>query len=379
MKLTLHFSALDNEAVRYYLTQDAVVLEQGETSLSSLPAILNGKSIESCLVAIPGEQVTCLNIQLPAGTQRHLSQAIPYLVEEQLAAPLESLHIAHGQPTQSRQCQVLVMDKGMMAEWHSIAGQLAFPVTDIVPEYLLLPVDNIPVCFRQNSKTLVRLPDGNGYCFTGEPPSLSNEPLSSDQGKQGEKELDQMLFEQHPALSDQTPSTNLLQGEFTFRSSTNYQWLKPTVGSLVASILIFAVYLAGAGLFFQHKADLLETETHALYRDLFPNDKRIVNIRRQMQGHLNNAQTSISGDDFFVLLSGLSNAVAEIGEDNDISPRHLQYSQKEGALSVELQAKDIPRAHQLRDNLSQQQLTASILSVNQQDQGIVARFEVTAP
>lgn len=378
MKLTLHFSALDNEAIRYYLTQDAALIEQGEITLSSLPAILNGKSIESCLVAIPGEQVTCLSIQLPAGTQRHLSQAIPYLVEEQLAAPLESLHIAHAQPTQSRQCQVLVMDKGLMAEWHGIAGQLAFPVTDIVPEYLLLPVEEIPVCFRQNTKTLIRLPDGTGYCFTGEPPSLSNEPLSSDRGKQSAKAFDQTLFEQYLSSYDQTVSTNLLQGEFAIRPTTNRDWLKPTAWSLVVSILMFAVYLAGAGLFFQDKADLLETEARMRYQDLFPNDKRIVNIRRQMQGHLNNAQTDISGDDFFVLLSGLSNAVAEAGG-NGISPRHLQYSQKDSTLSVELQAKDIPSAHQLRDNLSQRQLTASILSVNQQDNGIVARFEVTAP
>jgi len=352
--------------MNYSLYQDSALVEQGETSLDTLASLIEDKTIELCMMVIPGEQVTSVNVALPAGAQRHLDQALPYLVEDQLATPLETVHFARSAPGADGHCLVLIIAKDLMTQWHHIASALNLPAVNLIPEYLLLPVGETPRYCQQKNKTLVRMADGTGCCISGETTALP---------------FDYQDWEEVPIgqlVTSQPASVNLLQGAFALTPKEHRNWIKPACWSLAASVVLLMAYLGAAGLFFHNKANALEQDARALYQTLFPNDKRIVNIRRQMQGHLNNAETGNADTGFLILLSGLSDAVAETGADA-ITPRHLQYSQKESTLTVELQANSLTGAHSLRDQLSRQQLAARILSVNQQDSGVVARLEVTAP
>lgn len=380
MRLTLHFShpiSHSEEAeVRYCLhdmTPDTPPVAQGIASLAQLTELLAGLStahdaITEAVLVVPGESVTCRNVVLPKGSKRHLQQALPFLLEEELAAPVETLHIAHGTPDSNNRALVLVIDKTLMAGWVDFARSLALPLIALIPDYLMLPAADAPQIAHWHGKTLARLPGGSGMTF---PTSVSLSPIEQLAAETVSGDVLDMQF-----LESKMPAgLNLLQGEFKPNTTASKNWRKPLAYSLAASLCLFLVYFAIAGLYFDRQAAALNREARTLYETLFPQDIRIVNIRRQMEGHLlvNNEEGGESA--FFPLLLNLSVAITQTGE-QDVQIRHLQFERKGGTLMTEVQATSMSVSHTLQQHLTDTGVKSDILSVSKNDQGVIARLKV---
>ncbi|SLN12984.1 GspL cytoplasmic actin-ATPase-like region [Roseivivax jejudonensis] len=114
---------------------------------------------------VPAEHVTLLNVTLPLRSNRQRIAALPFAVEDRLAAPLEDLHVAlcgHG-PDGGIVAAALARD--VMADAARDQPDLA-----ILPEQLALPVpppigDGPPawLVFRHGARVVVRLADGTGF------------------------------------------------------------------------------------------------------------------------------------------------------------------------------------------------------------------------
>ncbi|WP_172974922.1 type II secretion system protein GspL [Roseivivax sp. THAF30] len=117
------------------------------------------------IYVVPAEHVTLLNVTLPLRSNRQRLAALPFAVEDRLAAPLEDLHVAlcgHG-PDGGIVAAALARD--VMAD-----AARDRPGLPVIPEQLALRVPHPVVegppawlAFRQGARVVVRLADGTGF------------------------------------------------------------------------------------------------------------------------------------------------------------------------------------------------------------------------
>lgn len=91
-------------------------------------------------VLVPTEDVLLLAVELPlAGTARRRA-ALPFMVEDRIAAPLDAVHIALGGALAKTTYLVGVVRHDIMAGWAARLGDAGLDHASIVPDALLLPV-----------------------------------------------------------------------------------------------------------------------------------------------------------------------------------------------------------------------------------------------
>jgi len=91
------------------------------------------------LVAVPGEDAVCRWLALPGGRAVQAAAAARFLLDEELAAPRDSLHVAVGAPEPDGQRLAVVVDRVRMQSWIDRLSALGIRVLAIVPDHLLLP------------------------------------------------------------------------------------------------------------------------------------------------------------------------------------------------------------------------------------------------
>jgi general secretion pathway protein L len=371
MILILRFKQDSTADTSYILIDQEVVAASGQSPLSEIPQLLTSYSCTEIRFIIPGEQVTSLVASVPKGSAKQAAKALPYIIEDQIASPIEDMHLVHGDISADRQCLVLVIDKQLMFHYHSIAKELGVPVTCIFPEYLGLAPVELPQGIFIDNQFILRQQDGTALVLSNAPEHQALIPSSFT-----EISADQFIAK----LVDLTPdsSGNLLQGEFRLRRSRRLAWQKSLAISIAASLVLSIGYVLSAGWYFHQQATTNEDTARSLYMSLFPEDKRIINIRKQMQGHLEEIQGTPGKQAFFGILSELSNSIAQLPT-NSLSPRLMQFNNKDKSLIVEIQATSVSDTSTLQKYLTDRHLASEVLSITKNDVGVIARVEVTLP
>jgi len=130
------------------------------------------------------------------------------------------------------------------------------------------------------------------------------------------------------------------------------------------------IYLLGSGLYWQRQADQVQAKNEALYREYFPQDRRIVNIKTQTLNHLHQ-QSTTSDNGALLLLSELLSSWQE--HKRHITLKSLRYQQQRNELLLEIDANSIGRLDQLRQSLGKR---AELLSANEDgDRGANGRLK----
>jgi len=92
-------------------------------------------------LVIPGQYVSLLTITLPLGNANHIRQALPYLLEEQLADEIENCHIALPTVyTPGETTTVAVIQKDLFNHLLANCEALDLNLQCCVPDMLLLPL-----------------------------------------------------------------------------------------------------------------------------------------------------------------------------------------------------------------------------------------------
>ena len=102
----------------------------------SLRATLSQRRIKVCFAA-PGADARLLTLTVAPEEKKHLSQSLPFMLEEQVAADVDNLHFAYT-PLEDDRYAAAVVAKAKMLEWQSLFDELpGIPLW--IPEPLLLP------------------------------------------------------------------------------------------------------------------------------------------------------------------------------------------------------------------------------------------------
>lgn len=321
---------------------------------------LAGKSLA---LVMPVEVVSSFLLELPNVKDRLLRKALPFVVEELLAEDVELFHLALGEQHDDGRHRVLAVRRDMLAHWLAQLRERGLLVEAIYVDADLLPRDGVQALLMPE-RGLIGGVGELRMAFAPEYWPQLHEQLPTAQVHEHEEQPYAWL------AAGRVAAVNLAQGEFEQREA-HPLW---SLGRFVA--VWFGIWLVlqlgfntFQGLYYAHQADELEQASVALYKELFPSDKRIINIRAQLAEHLRAGTQSSQA--FLALIDGAASALAV--KEAQLTVTQADYSETRGDLALQVRANDFAEVEQLRQRLSEAGLAVQMGSANREDDGVSAR------
>jgi general secretion pathway protein L len=352
------------EGIRDWLLIDA----EGQLKTpvqTGAPAAAVAAGARRIVVLVPAEDVSLLEARVPGSRQRVL-RAIPFALEEQLASDVDHLHFAIGKPLGDDRYPVAVVERSLMDDWAALLQDNGITAHQWLPETLALPHAEGWDILPDGERVLVRSGDFSGFASEADqlPVMISllagNEQLPEKAYIHGSRSLELIGVEVELDTSHrqaleilaagwlQGPVIDLLQGAYSRRAEWR-RLLRPWKAS--AALLLAGLLLAGISTGFDYyrltrEQARLSADIEALYKQTFPNARRIVDPRAQMEQQLKQLQRRAGGGDisFLGMFAETANVVRSA---SGIRVEGASY--RDGRLDLDLQADSL----QLLDTFKQ--------------------------
>jgi general secretion pathway protein L len=353
------------------------------------------------IVLVPGTMVTLTEAVVPSRQRQQIISAVPYALEEYLASDIEALHFALGPRSDSGVVPVAVVARSLMEHWLGDLRAAGLEPDSMIPDMLALPLqDDAWVALQDQSWLWLRRGAYSGAVIDAGEASQWLQLMIEEQADEqmparihridcrddGDAvELQGVAIDSE--TSDETPLMvmaqaytgdnviNLIQGEYSPREQLG-RLLRPWRS---AAILLLIVMVVGfAQLLLQYfslssASERLAADIEQVYRDTFPEARKVVDARAQMQQKLAELGAGAAGaEGFLPLLASIAEALHKQPE---LDLRHASY--QGGRLSLSLRIKDLQLLEQLKQRLMQGDgIAVEIQSAASRDAFVEARLLV---
>ncbi|MBI2397801.1 MAG: hypothetical protein HYV17_08380 [Xanthomonadales bacterium] len=293
-------------------------------------------------VLVPAEDVLSIGLDLPARKPEAARKAAAFAAEEQVAAAIESVHVALGDSARDGRWACAVMARPKLA---AIGADLAR--RGIVADAIHADA----ACLGPGRAVL----DGDGRVLA----HLDRErafacdavlwPRIARAAELAAPEaVDELLPELARGLPGATP-VNLLQGEFagSHRGASALRWWKFAAGLGLAAVLAQTAWMQLDAWRLQSRLDALNAAMVGVYRERFPDASRVPNPRQMIDSALKQAgaggQAADSG------LAVLARVAPVLAAQTQVVLNGAEY--RGGRLELRLAAPDIGALDSLRESL----------------------------
>lgn len=337
------------------------------------------RSEEGWRLILPVEAVTACAVQLPTQKARWLRQALPFAVEELLAEDVEQMHLALGELLADGRHRVFAVRREWLAGWLDLCG--AQRPLSIHVDADLLPAQGTQLLWLDGrwllgGEVAARLAladeDCRALCAgfseapsvhgeTGTPPLLDEQPV-------------QAVAQAHCWLASQRLGCDLAQAEFAVRESGgDWRRWQPLLGAVGLCVLLQWGFFLAQGWHLAREADSYRQASEDLYRELFPDDTRLINLRAQFDQHLAAGAGAGSGR-LLAVLGQASEALQ--AEGSAVQVQQLDFSDSRGDLSLQVQAPGFEVLERLRERLIEAGLSVELGSASREAAGVSARVVI---
>src|SRR5262245_36805874 len=317
--------------VAWVVLDDGMIRSQGSGNSSGLADLASNPAFtdpNNVVLLVPAE--FCLSVQcsIPGRSIAQIRRALPFAVEEHLASDIDEMHIAPGTIRRDAPIDVVAIEHGLLGGWLDALARLGLSPGHAIPDAALLDTsaDTITVLF-DGERVLVRTPKqwlaagiyalpaalsaavGEGgseiadaqasslgplhvRAINGAIPPIARADLEQRAGRAIEWEEDETdaptLVHLARAFSPARIAVDLLTGPYARARERSAVWTRWRVAAgLAAAWVVIALVATGArGLWADHRANVLEARAESLYKEFFPNDRRIQDVKAQMASHL---------------------------------------------------------------------------------------------
>lgn len=354
---------------------------------------LKSSRLQACFAA-PGTEVRLLQLTVSPEEKKHLQQALPFLLEEQLAEDIEQLHFASC-PLDKNTFGVALCRHTTMAAWKAVLADLP-DLPQWLPEPLLLPWQPGEWClvFAADA-VIVRSGECEGY--TVEPQLLPTLLAAAAEdappqllvayGSDQERDLalvpaalqDRVQWRRGSLGSalmlarDEHP-LNLRQGSYAARLPLERWWQQWRIAAAVLGVA-FALQLAATWADYRALSSenlALRAAIESSYRQAMP-EGALVDAERQLRRQLDGLRGGGGGGGFVRLLEQAGGIIAQRPGTSVVS---INYNQRGGEMRLNIVASDFAAVEQLRAGLAGAGLAAVMESSSAQGDSVRARVRV---
>jgi len=349
----------------------------GQGTLDDLGDLGHGREVR---VLISGPDIVLTAARVPGRQRQQIAAALPYLIEDQFIEEVEAIHFALGPRDPDGLVHAAAISHDRMQFWRQRLSEAGIEAQSISPGILYLPFDDSGwTVVEHHGLMFVRSSPTSGFACTPE----HLEPLLSQLSETERPELirlhtfsdseptqltsnDQTIggiaseWQHHDAhlLEVMTESItkkgqiDLLQGPYGRSTKLNQVWLKWRLAAILAGLLVTALLANGVSRVLElgTRNDQLHQEIRTIYRDAFPNEKRIVNPRVQMQRHLNALREGSGHTSATWIMDTLDRTGPVLTATSGLVLQRLTY--KNETFSLRLDLPNLGSVEQLKNKLS---------------------------
>jgi len=366
-QLLLRLSSDPDAAIAWLACDDGRIVTQGADALTEALPHAGERQI---IALAPGESVLLTRVTVPSRKPHHIRKAVPYLLEEQIAADVTSLHFAIGPRDADGTVAVAVVDRGLLAHWLETLITAGLEPEALIPEPLALPDpetgwllaagdttvllrsgtcagcamerDALPLLLRTALADTVTAPASITLCgiepdelkaAAGELPDLRSAEVN---------DLATLLAHRAP---DSPCPLDLLQGPFARVQDTPMTWRNWRRASALAACLLLLLF-GQRWWQVQHLATestRLEGELATTLQTAFPDITRVIDPVAQMRQRLEQRRGASNDGGFLDLLAASGDALAQ---EPDWQLAGLDY--RNGTLQLQLRMPGFDHFERLR-------------------------------
>jgi len=364
----------------------------GQGAIAEAAALGPGRRV---VVLVESAAVLLLEATLPTRKRDRLLQAVPYALEEHLAAEVESLHFALGTPLPSvadkslYQIPVAVVARSQMDSWLETLKVAGINPHALVPDVLALPIaPGSWTLLVEDNSALLRTGTQSGYSLALEwiplaieqagaaPPllrvavpdgiTLNLPPLAVPIAELPCPESGLALL-----VDGYRPNTtlDLMQGAYSPREQLDRIW-RPWRAAAALLLILLGLHMGELFLEAQQLSaeDLsLRTRMADIYQNTFPDAKRIVNPYVQMEQRLTALRTQPEAANSG-LIGLLARAAPILQNTSGSEVRALRY--RNSSLEFDLSLRGLPLLDQLKKNFTDTGLEVEVRTARVQGDAV---------
>ncbi|MFC1681501.1 type II secretion system protein GspL [Pseudomonadota bacterium] len=369
------------------------VVEDGISESPEDIPVLKKTSTTAAVVA--GGKVTVHEVETPAKSRSKAMASAPYILEERLATNVDDLEFTILDFDAGQRVRIAVVDKGYLEGLQSSFAGLHLSLDAVVPEYFLVPLHH------QARYSLARIHDGRYALRHGAFDGMNLDENTLEYWWQSLHDPNAAV-----AVNDVDVARRLIEWGGTSISvweiGTEFpDWLRhgntslervnvmgavgsagrregPSVLMKVAMVVFGIGMLARVGvdlydnfILYRQNANL-EREIVKVFHEAFPDERRIVNPRLQLEQRINELRTgAVDGGAFQTILSSLAAAVPGVNATVD------EISFRDDFLLVTCTTADFAGLDKLKARFSaNKNVKVELISSGSRDNKVSARFRL---
>lgn len=397
-------------SIVWHLFDETELLRSGTSALSDLKETTRDHfDGGETLVLVPGELVLLAAVRIPSRQMRQIKQALPYMVEEIIADNIEEVHLALPavKPEENAAMPVAIVRHHLLIDWLDQLYQHGIKPDWMYPDSLAAPWRlHSRSFFVSGDRVIIRSERfGAQIFFKSQLPAflqLLHRQFAADElgaipryvvSSGAEDAADARALQQAvatefgvevelaeyaesrdevlatEAVRAREESINLLQGGYAVRrQDSGTQW-KRTLKVAAAGLLIYVGVTTASGMWYSWRARDIEQQTFSFYRELFPQERRVVSPKKQMLAHLGRGAVTSSPLPLLTKAAlGMRNNTMQLDE--------LRYNQKSDDLQVQLRTPTLESLDKIKQQLGGMGLQVNITSASQRGQETVGRLHL---
>lgn len=379
-------------------------------TMSSFAAATRAAQGSGPVVALlPASAALVTAVSPPVRNARQLQQALPFLIEENLATDIDLMQIVAGRWLHDGRLQVVAVTRERVS-----AALAAFRAEGVDPDVLsvdglLLPLpargailylDGAHSLLASTDGAVLQLDEADAGVVLSSLSPVAGDELDIRVASDASLPVAHVLAASPPdgwrvtlheepvpllALLASGPlgtrlqqAANLRQGVFASKANNTldigFDW-RPLAWMAALWAVVALGYQVAVGVSNGRAADAVREETVALYRQLFPGASQVPDPRRQMQGRI--AGAAGDSNPFVRLVAEASAAMSELDDGNGrYATRSLGWEQAQAQLRLDVVARTLEDVEQLRQRLETRGLRVEVGAGVSQDGGYKARINL---
>lgn len=334
--------------------EDEIIASGQVDNASQLKLLAEKAQQRKVICLLPSVDVCIKEITINGPFNRQMQQALPYLIEEEVATDVELLHLSL-LSKQTDSVTVAICDKTKMGNWIDWLNMANISCQQFIPEGLALPVgdDSHWQAVKLDQQWLIRESKYQAWACES---SMLDMVLESKLPE----ELDQKIvcystqpntgFAEWQEASLTLPmellvkgtlnnKINLLTGEFAPKKATNKhlrKWrLAIVLGGVLLTLLMVNLYLQHIKV--ERQTEFVKQQVETIYQKAFPLQSKLkyTRIKKKLKSMLDGLNNGPSDSSFLLMLNELVPVFASIPE---IKPTNLKFDANKQELRLQVSA-----------------------------------------
>lgn len=382
---------------------DSYQIESNELLKADLACLAEMAASIGVSLVLSATDVTAAQVEVPNKAQRLLRKAVPYMLEDEVAISVEDLFFAFADKADKNGMQVRAIERDYLENLIEQFSSAEIRLDEILLDIDLIqpPEDGIKLVVSESQCLSVDSDNSRWHCHPDDYSWLVQKQITNVEDEELPIAMQLDIFSEDPVdvfmhqlpvgrfaaeshhvedifewmLEQNGSAINLLQAEFEpKKENSKLKDFVVKVATVAGFVLLTHLIYQGTNIYtLSDKKEQLDKQKITLYKQAFPNTKKIRNPEKSMKIYVNSLGTGSGDSDFLSLLGSTSKQLKDLSK---IYPTNISYDHSRSELRLDVIASDLTVLDQYAESLRANGHQVEKSSETQRGEGYSSRLTV---